>query len=287
MSPLARVGCFSRLLPGLMMLAALPLYAEHFDRHFAAGSYPLLSVRQISGDVVVRTWNQPGIRVLASVKGSHVVADATQQGSRVEVVSEIVGQHDESKEIVNYEIYVPTESELQLHSHQGLVRVENVRGDISIETRTAGVELKEVAGRISVRTAAGSMVADRCSGRMEVRSASGDLSFLQPGLAKLTAYTTNGDIAYEGDFQPGGMYELSNHAGTIELRVPKQASFDLRASSIQGQVTGDVPTLPLDKLPSAWQPSTGSLPRVTGRYNSGDASVQVSSFSGTIRVRRK
>lgn len=287
MPPYAGARHLSRLLPGLLLLAAFPLYAEHFDRHFAVGSYPLLSVRQISGEVLVRAWNQPEIRVLAFVKGSHVVADATQQGSRVEVVSEIVGPHEESKEVVNYEIYVPGQAEVQVHAHEGLVRVENVRGDVSVETRTARVELKEVAGHIDVRTAAGPLVADHCSGRMEVRSASGDLSFLQPSLAKLTAYTMNGDIAYEGDFQPGGMYSLSNHVGTIELRVPKQASFDLSASSIQGQVIADVPTMPITKLPNAWQPSTGSPRRVTGRYNSGDASVQVSSFNGTIRIRRK
>ncbi len=287
MRSLAGARRLSRLLPGVVILAAFPLYAEHFDRHFSVGSYPLLSLRQISGDVVVRAWNRPEIRVLASVKGSHVVADATQQGSRVEVVSEVVGQHDESKEVVNYEIYVPAESELQLHSHDGLVRVEYVRGDVAIETRTARVELKEVAGHISVKTTAGSLIADGCSGRMDVRSASGNLKFTQPGFAKLTAYTTNGDIAYEGDFQPGGMYDLSNHAGTIELRIPKQASFDLQASSIQGQVTGDVPTVPLAKIPSAWQAPSGSVQRLTGRYNSGDASVRVSSFNGTIRIRQK
>ena len=287
LSPYAGSRRLSRLLPGLLLLTAFPLYAEHFDRRFAVGSYPLLSVRQISGDVVVRAWDQPEIRVLASVKGSHVVADATQQGSRVEVVSEIVGPHEESKEVVNYEIYVPGQAEVQVHAHDGRVRVENVRGDVSVETRSAGVELKEVAGHIDVRTAAGSLVADHCSGRMEVRSASGDLSFLQPSLTKLTAYTMNGDIAYEGDFQPGGMYSLSNHAGTIDLRVTKQASFDLTANSIQGEVTADVPTAPMAKSSNAWQPSTGPPRRFTGRYNSGDASVQVSSFDGTIRIRRK
>jgi DUF4097 and DUF4098 domain-containing protein YvlB len=270
-----------------MILAALPLSAEHFDRLFTVGKYPLLTLRQVSGDVVVQGWNRPEIRVLAAVKGSHVVADAVQQSGRVEVTSEIVGQFDESKEIVNYEIYVPAESELQIHAHEGIVRVAFVRGDIAVETRTAYVELKELAGRINVTTAGGSLLADHCSGRIEVRSASGDLKFVQPAFTSLTAYTTNGDITYEGDFEPGGTYHLSNHAGTIELRVPSYASFDLQATSIQGQVTGDVPAAPLAKVPLAWQAQPSSTQKLSGRYGGGDASVRVSSFNGTIRIRRK
>ena len=86
-----------------------------------------------------------------------------------------------------------------------------------------------------------------------------------------------------GDFGEGGDYMLVNHSGDIDVVLPAFASVDLTARSITGSVEND---FPLQQKPhSSFVPSPGRA--FAGTSNTGASSVQLRSFSGKIRVKKR
>ena len=187
-----------------------------------------------------------------------------------------------SERTVNYEIWAPPYISLIAKLETGSLRVENISEVITVETVVADVLLRNLSGHTSVETMDGSVQVERCSGRMEVTSISGSLRFLQTRTRRLVAKTTSGDIYFEGSLLRAAAYKFYNHEGSIELLLPANASFELTANSIKGQVYNDFPLTPS---------SHGRVPQrsyersLFGTVHSGEAMVQVTSFSGTIRIR--
>jgi DUF4097 and DUF4098 domain-containing protein YvlB len=162
--------------------------------------------------------------------------------------------------------------------------LENFTEDINAEAVAATVLLRNLSGHTSVQTLNGSIRAERCSGRIEATSISGSLEFSDMTSRFLVARTTSGDIYYEGNFRPGGSYDFLNHEGSIELRVPANASFELRANSVKGEVENE---LPITSHQHGRLPRPSTARSLLGTVQTGEAMVRVTSFSGTIRLRKQ
>ena len=104
------------------------------------------------------------------------------------------------------------------------VELTNIsNGAVQVQTINAPINLKDVNARLSVVTTGGSVTMNNVVGQ------------------KVSVETTNGNIAYTGDFSGGGTYTLMNHAGDIDVKVPANASLDLTARSVKGTVSNDFP----------------------------------------------
>ncbi len=93
---------------------------------------------------------------------------------------------------------VPEEAELQLRTQTGLVYVEQVMGDMTLQSVAGDIHLKEVSGYIVVRTTGGSLVCTQCAGKLDFNSVSGNAQVLQPGLTNVTLFTMSGNILFDG-----------------------------------------------------------------------------------------
>jgi len=100
---------------------------------------------------------------------------------------------------------------------------------------------------------------------------------------KVSVNTAAGDISYEGDFGGGGQYSLSSHTGAIDVLLPATASVDLDARTVRGSVENDFP------LQQKTHPTYAYVAgrSFAGTSNSGSSSVQLRSFSGKIRVKKR
>src|ERR1051326_7261382 len=124
-------------------------------------------------------------------------------------------------------------------------------------------------------------------GHIEVLSSGGAVSLDNVDAQRVSVSTTTGNISYDGDFGSGGEYSFNNHSGNIDVTVPASASIDVDARSLQGSVQND---LPLHQKSAAVAPAvTGSSygRSFAGTSNSGSSSVELRSFSGTIRVKKR
>lgn len=270
----------------VLSLLGLPLAAsaEEVARTFAAGPGTVVEVRNLNGRVQIQAWNQNQIKVVAQRRTRAVEVHLDQSANHIHIDTHLLqSSAPASDRVVDYEIWAPADATLKIHLDAGTLRVEDFTEDVTIEAVAAAVLLRNLSGHTAVQTLNGSVQAERSPGRLEATSISGSLRFVEMDSRYLVAKTTSGDIYYEGDFRPGGSYEFVNHEGSIELRVPVTASFELNANSVKGEVTNEFPLIPRDR---------GRLPQLSasrsllGTVRRGEAMVRVTSFSGTIRLRK-
>ena len=94
--------------------------------------------------------------------------------------------------------------------------------------------------------------------------------------------STSGKILYDGDFGYGGEYHLNSHSGDIEASAPGDASIDVTARSVRGQVEND---FPLEPKHTPFTVKAGSA--FAGTMNKAASSVRLFSFSGKIHLKKR
>jgi DUF4097 and DUF4098 domain-containing protein YvlB len=173
---------------------------------------------------------------------------------------------------------------LQIHDDSGEVSVANVLGDMNVETVGAGVDLEDAAGYLTVRTVGGSFQCIRCAGRLEVSSISGSFKLLSLRSYHVHAQTSKGNILFDGEFLPNGIYRLKNYSGVIEVHFSPGDSFDLSATSLKGKVNSQASLTP----PAHAHPVYSKFGNaILGTFNAGHAKVELSSFDGTINILKR
>jgi DUF4097 and DUF4098 domain-containing protein YvlB len=276
------------VMSGMLLLATAPAaYAHRVEKTFTVTTRPVVSVRNNNGKITVKSWQKNEVHVLVNHASDKVEVDADQRGNRIDISTHVLNQSVTPDELkADFEISVPEETELQIKNDAGNVAVVRVSGDMTFETVLANVDLEEVAGYLVVKTVSGSLECVRCAGRIEVNSISGNVRFIQPISSNVRAQTYSGSIFFDGDFLPGGVYVLKNHRGPIEVKYTESDSFDLRATSIYGKVDQE-PTLRLKPPAHERRTPPGVSNSLFGTYNSGAARVELTSFSGTISIRKR
>jgi DUF4097 and DUF4098 domain-containing protein YvlB len=97
--------------------------------------------------------------------------------------------------------------------------------------------------------------------------------------------TSSGNILFDGSFMNRGIYVLKNYSGTIEVRFSSSDSFDVRATSLYGNVINQAPVVPDRHNMRA--PRNSYAKSLFGSMNDGRAKVELSSFNGTIKISKR
>ena len=274
------------LTTALLFGLATPAFTHRIEKRFSVEVRPVITVRNPSGRVTVKPWQKSEVLVIANHTSAKVETDAEQVGNRVEIVTHLLSEDVSPEELrADYEITVPSEAELQIRTDAGTVFVRGISGDMTFETVAADIDLQEVAGYLVIKTVGGSLVCLRCAGRIDANSISGNLRFVQPVSSNVRAQTNLGSIFFDGDFQRGGVYILKNYSGPIEVRFSESDSFNLNASSVQGTVENQAALKPPAHVQRR-SPSRLSS-SLFGTFNEGLARVELSSFSGTIKIMKR
>src|SRR5271166_1482728 len=234
-------GVLSVLGAGLFFCAATAALAaanEHQERHFIVKDRPVVIINNIvNGRIEVKSWKNSEVVVTSTFVPGKVAIDAEQVGDRIDINASSLVPSSEPHEVeANFQLLVPEQTELQLRTQTGLILVEQVNGDMKLQSVAGDVHLKEVSGYIIVKTTGGTLICTQCAGRLEFTSISGSAQILQPALTKLDVMTTTGNILYDGDFVHTGMYSMNSGRGLVEVRFSGNDSFDLRAQTLLGSV---------------------------------------------------
>jgi DUF4097 and DUF4098 domain-containing protein YvlB len=272
------------IVPGLLLVSAVPVFAHNIEKHFKVEPHSVVTIHNPNGKVVVKAWTKSEVMVIATHTSDKVEVDAEQSGNRIDVTTHQISDSISPEDLqADYQINVPEDAELQIHDDSGEVTVANVMGDMNVETVGAGVDLEDAAGYLTVKTVGGSFQCVRCSGRLEVSSISGSFKLLSLHSFHVHAQTSKGNILFDGEFLPNGIYRLKNYSGVIEVHFSPGDSFDLSASSLKGKVNSQASLTP----PSHPQnvPKFGNA--ILGSFNSGHAKVELSSFDGTINILKR
>ena len=267
-------------------LLAVPASAHRIEKRFPVTGRPVITVHNANGRIEVKSWKKPEVVVVGNHASDRVEVDTEQAGTRIEVTTHVLTTNVQPSDLqADYQITVPEESELQVHTDSGLVIVERVYGEMTFDTVAADIQLQEVGGYLVVKTIGGSVLCTRCLGRINVNSISGNVQLLQPQMDNVRVQTTSGNIFFDGDFLRTGTYILKNYDGIIEVRFADTDSFDLNATSMKGTVENEAKLKP--------DPHGGrhavrpKFSNSIGTFNGGHAKVELFSFSGTIKIRKR
>ncbi len=256
------------------------------EMKFNVGPGSSLTIINDFGPVTVRV--APGSLILASAtfNNDQMEIDQTHNGSRVELFTHSVQQHPAgASSRVAFDVTVPADCDLTVHSSAGPISIEKVSGDISADGDLANIDVHDVGGgHVHLRTLKGIItVSNVTDGHVEISSVSGPVTLNNVSGPNVEVNTTNAVITYAGMFSNNGDYEFTTHSGDINVTLPANASVDVAARSVNGKVENDFPFRPKQHVPF---PVTSGR-AFAGTSNSGASSVQLRSYSGTIRVKKQ
>src|ERR1700686_194898 len=262
---------------------------QHFERHFAVKGRPVVILQNVSnGRIEVKSSKNAEVVVAATQASNKVGIVAEQAEERIDVAATILDGSAPANELEpNFQLTVPEETELQLKTQTGLVYVEQVMGDMTLQSVAGDIHLKEVSGYIVVRTTGGSMVCTQCAGKLNFSSISGNAQVVQPGLSSVTLFTMSGNILFDGDFIRTGIYTMKSGKGTVEVHFSGSDSFDLKARTATGTVDNQAEAYLKPDSHGVRHMASKFTKGLFGTVGSGLAKVELSSYSGTIRILKR
>ena len=262
---------------------------QRTEKHFAVSGRPVVVIQNVAnGRIEVKSSKNPEVVIIANQTSSKISFDMEQAGDRIDVTAVLMDTSAQGMELeASLQLTVPEETELQLKTETGLIYVEQVMGDMTLESVKGDVHLKEVSGYIIVRTTEGSLLCTQCAGKLDFKSVSGGAQVLQPALTNVSLFTTSGNILFDGDFVRTGLYTMKSGRGLVEVRFSGNDSFDLKALTATGNVDNQAAPFLKPDPHGVFHRASRSFRAFFGTVGQGLAKVELSSYSGTIRILKR
>jgi len=271
---------------GVLVAGALVAESKK-EFHFTVGPKAGVSVMNPYGSISVRPSTNNMVVVNAVLHSDKVEVDNSQTGNRVDIQSHLLAGADAESGRVDYEVLVPSDASVTLHSSTGSLHAEKLHGDVSLEGPGATVDVRDVSdAHVHVKTMNGTVTLNNIrNGHVEVDSLSGEVTLTGVNGPLVQVVSTSGRINYIGDFGNSGEYRLTSHSGDIEATIPEWTSADVVAHSVRGEVHDDIPLQPKTHT---WFPVdkgrafAGTMGRVAV-----SSTVVLRTFSGKIHLRKR
>ncbi len=175
-------------------------------------------------------------------------------------------------------IAVPAGSSVELSTTNGNVKLAGSYGDVEIEAvggninvdKAADVRVEAVSGKVRIGDAGGRVQVETTSGTAEIGSSS--------PAPRLEYETTSGDLVWRGTCGKGCRIEANSFSGNVDLGLDKKSSFGVRFNARSGDVKDGL-GIKIDRSDKEF----GSV-RLRGSYGTGEGSVKVETYSGTLKL---
>jgi DUF4097 and DUF4098 domain-containing protein YvlB len=265
-------------------LAAVAFAEKKKEYSFTVGRNANVSVDTQYGAISVRPGNSNQVVVTATLMSDKVEVDQQQNGNRIQIASHLLAGSSQETGQVDYEVLIPSDATLSLHSSTGPLSAEHLQGDLTLEGPDAMVNVRNVEnGHVHVRTMRGPItLTDVRNAHVEIESIGGDVHLKSVTGPLVQATSSSGKIFYDGDFGSEGDYKFATHTGDIEALVPPDVSADFKAHSVLGRVQHD---FPLKAQHSRFSDDAGRS--FFGTAGKASSEVVLRSFSGRIRLKQR
>jgi DUF4097 and DUF4098 domain-containing protein YvlB len=251
---------------------------------YTVGPRAAISITNQYGPISVKPSTGTQVVVTAILHSDRAEVDQSQSGNRVDILSHLFFEATPETGRVDYEVLVPADASVTLRSATGPLRAEGLHGDVSLEGSQANMDVLEISdAHVHIKTLNGLVTLTNIhNGHVEVTSVSGDVVLHSVSGPLVQVNSTSGKIRYDGDFGSSGEYYLASHTGDIEASAPNDASIDVTARSVRGQVEND---FLLEPKHTPFVVKAGSA--FAGTMNKAASSVRLFSFSGKIHLKKR
>jgi hypothetical protein len=292
---------------------------ERTTRTLNIGADGEINVSNISGDMTVTRGggNSATVEIIKTARAETaegaktllglVTVDVMERGPRAEIKTRYPSDDDQRwrgrrnmSVDVDFNLTVPPQTRVVLHSISGSLSVRDVAGALALDTISGNIKLantgrvttaKTISGNVEVTdtTVDGTLTANSISGTLALRkikarglnlsTVSGEIEVEEVTSERVDAQSVSGDVRFLGDLQENGRYEFTSHSGSVRLALGSKSGFQVEATSFSGSIQTDFP-LTLD--------GGGRRGRsLRGRYGSGSAILDLTSFSGSIVITKR
>jgi DUF4097 and DUF4098 domain-containing protein YvlB len=253
----------------LLILASVAAAADPttFTRTFVVSGPVDLSISTGAGGITIKPGHSSAVEIRGTIhangdwrSGHQREIDAVaanppieQSGNTIRTIT-IADEWTRRHISISYEITTPATTKLYAHSGAGNISVEGIQGPVDAATGAGSMRITQVKGEVKARSGAGAIEGRQLGGAIDATTDAGKVDLEQTAAAPVKAHTGSGSLA---------------------LRVPPQAAFDLAVHTGWGKITVD-PPLSLS--------GTIDHRHIKGKVRGGGPLVELSSGAGSVHV---
>src|SRR5215831_6563993 len=242
-----------------------PEDTDRVSRKVRIGKDGRVSISNLSGDIVVSASSGDEVSIDATKRGSRGDFDRVRividdKPGRVDIRTDYSPWRGGNNVSVDYNVTVPADVSLDVHSVSGRVRVDGVKGSIRLASvsgnitsaNTPQVEyLRTVSGEIvlgsishdgtlSVSSVSGNIALNGVKTRtLDLNTVSGEIRLRDAAIEALTAKSLSGGFEYSGTLEKSGRYDVNSHSGSVRFSLGDNTGFELNAGSFSGSIRSD------------------------------------------------
>jgi DUF4097 and DUF4098 domain-containing protein YvlB len=197
-----RVLAIGAILTLISLSAGAAIAQQKISKRYPGGKNVRVELKNISGTIVVESWNKNEIRLSAIIesKNANVTPRQVNDCLMVDVMSDNRGRGDVGE--INFKLQVPVNSSVDVETRRGNINISNIRSDL-------------VRAHVS---------------------SEGDIELTNISATQVVAHNVIGNIFFDGEFSGGGTYEFKSNKGDITIRIPGNSAFRLVAASPTRQI---------------------------------------------------
>lgn len=150
-------------------------------------------------------------------------------------------------------------------------------GDVTVEKSGGSVNLSSTAGNIIAFDLAPSEIGDS----FKAKTNSGAITLQNIEHRQIEVNSNSGVIKFSGEFQAGGQYRFGTQDGLITLVIPETSSCKINASYGFGVFNSEF------QLQNVLKSAVSKTQSLTAQMGAGEATINLTTYSGAIRIRKK
>ncbi|HUF14089.1 MAG TPA: DUF4097 family beta strand repeat-containing protein [Longimicrobiales bacterium] len=287
-----------RLYPFALALLLVPAGAQTqqtVERSRAAAADGVVEVENVAGSIRVEGWDRNEVAMTArlgrGIEGVEFEGDGSS--TRIRVAYPRRNNSDGADLVVR----VPAGSRIKVQGVSATVVVQDLRGpvdaqsvsgDVTVSGSTRTVQAASVSGDVRVNAGTNDVRAQSVSGDVHVQGAtgfieaettSGNVGVQGREVSSLSLHSVSGRVSYRGSLHATASVNIESFSGTVDFAVPSGTAGNFEASTFSGSIDNEFN----DVRPRTERRGPGS----ELEFSTGDrgAQIELSSFSGTIRIR--
>jgi DUF4097 and DUF4098 domain-containing protein YvlB len=289
----------SILVTTAVLLAALPALAQqHVDETKTASAEGVVTISTVSGSIRVTGWSDAKVHVSGTLGRGIERLDFDVSG-RNTTIKVVYPEHCRKCEGADLVIELPAGSQVRVNTVSAPIEVDrvtgeldlqSVSGDVDVRGRPSEVHAESVSGDLGLAAGTAPVVAKSVSGDVTVTEAgdslrastvSGELSVDVQRLDRCELSSVSGTVTIAGDLAPGGRVEAGTVSGGIALTLPAGVAADFHAETFSGSISNDLG--PQAQRTGEYTPQK----ELTFSTGNGGARVELKTFSGNVKIRKK
>jgi DUF4097 and DUF4098 domain-containing protein YvlB len=149
---------------------------------------------------------------------------------------------------VEFEVFVPSQSNLSITTDSGEIQANGIIGTIQLHASSGEIQADNLAGALTLITESGTITGSNLKGQMTLRASSGEIDVKAVSATDNSSFQTDsGSIDFQGTLDPNGTYLFRVESGSVDLTLAQNASFHVDATTQSGSIDSDFPSISVQR----------------------------------------